>query len=66
MMCSEGPPNDFFDNQCENYNGPVEIQIALCAAEFTRAGWNREFLDVNAVAIEYGFDYAAASNIIFT
>uniref|UniRef100_A0A915CHK3 Uncharacterized protein n=1 Tax=Parascaris univalens TaxID=6257 RepID=A0A915CHK3_PARUN len=66
MMCSEGPPNDFFENQCEAYNGPVEIQLAFCAAEFTRAGWNREFLDVNAIATEYGFDYSAASNIVFT
>uniref|UniRef100_A0A914RR23 Uncharacterized protein n=1 Tax=Parascaris equorum TaxID=6256 RepID=A0A914RR23_PAREQ len=45
MMCSEGPPNDFFENQCEAYN---------------------EFLDVNAIATEYGFDYSAASNIVFT
>ncbi|VDM51424.1 unnamed protein product [Toxocara canis] len=65
-VCSEGPPNDFFSDQCSMYGGPQEQMLISCMWSFWPIGYNEILFDPNAIPIEYGHNYAAASNIIFT
>uniref|UniRef100_A0A0M3IZ85 Putative serine protease pcp-1 (inferred by orthology to a C. elegans protein) n=1 Tax=Anisakis simplex TaxID=6269 RepID=A0A0M3IZ85_ANISI len=65
-MCSEGPPNDFFSDDCKAYGGPVNSQYMFCNNEFGSMGWSDGFLHPDSLKIQYGFNFAAASNIVFT
>jgi lysosomal Pro-X carboxypeptidase len=62
-MCSSGPPQSFFTGNCPfNENSA----LAFCEAYFGKRGYTREMFRPNWALINYGAQFPAASNIVFS
>uniref|UniRef100_A0A0M3J3K8 Putative serine protease pcp-1 (inferred by orthology to a C. elegans protein) n=1 Tax=Anisakis simplex TaxID=6269 RepID=A0A0M3J3K8_ANISI len=65
-ICAEGGKNDFFWDECKEADGVLNMVKRFCLKTFEDIGYTEKFLFENDAPIEYGLEFAAASNIVFT
>jgi hypothetical protein len=67
-ICAKGMPNDFFWDDCPNMDLAASIENirSYCVDMFTSIGYDGQLLRPDWITTNYGINFAAASNIIFT
>lgn len=65
-MCARGGSNDFFYDECQQAGGVLNLITDYCLTTFSSIGYNKNFLFELGAPIQYGLEFSAASNIIFT
>uniref|UniRef100_A0A914WKK3 Uncharacterized protein n=1 Tax=Plectus sambesii TaxID=2011161 RepID=A0A914WKK3_9BILA len=64
-ICAQGPPNDLFWDDC-NGNWTADEQYQGCAPTFAPLGYTRAMMRPDWIITNYGSNFAASSNIIFS